>query len=151
MVNRNSSNAAAASTKTLAFLLWNTSETPLKRSSSLVQTTKTSERKLTRHSGFRSDLDARWHHPRKQQSTSSKGHLRLPSNNVLTMQQDNRRHEGEGTQVAQLTWAGIKCESGHRSRWTDSLRRRGDMYHRLCCWITCIHDEKVTSYFAQAQ
>lgn len=30
-----------------------------------------------------------------------------------------------GTEPAELAGAGIKCESGHRSRWTDSHRRRG--------------------------
>lgn len=32
--------------------------------------------------------------------------------------------KSEDTQAAKPAGAGIKCESGHRSRWTDSLRRR---------------------------
>lgn len=55
-----------------------------------------------------------------------------------------------------LARAGRKCDSGHRRRWTDSLRSCwwwwwGGGEKHWVCWFTRVHDEKFMSYYIRRQ
>lgn len=61
---------------------------------------------------------------------------------------------GWDTQPAKLTGAGIKCESGRWSRWTDFLRREGGNLQHQLCWSIWTHEEMKsceTLYSAQSR